>query len=181
MLYNANYNSLLVFLGPESALQELDRPDFLHPRFFIHCTTREDYTYILGTHAGAADKIDIFLPDTAVDLIHNYGIEAGQRRRFNLYCETDVLVNQYRRLTQTDPCDQVFNANQLETKLYKAAHRHLLRCITDLEKRSEAGDIDADDPLTVIGDLFEQSAVKINEAIRQKSVLPQQPAEQEEG
>jgi hypothetical protein len=177
---NTCYASILILFGSSDALQGFNRPDFLHQKFFIHCTIRDDCTKKINQHGNTAREMDIFLPDTAVDLIYSFNNLPCPRKQYHLYCETDDLVNRYRILVQSNICEQVFNANQIEKKLYVTAHRHLLHCINNLEKLAEEGDVDAHDLLLPIGELFEQSAAKINDDIRQKADLPRQAAEYEE-
>jgi hypothetical protein len=178
---NTSHPSLMVFLGSPGALQEFSNPDFLHPRFFIHCTKREDCTHILTSHDNRVDKMDIFLPHTAVDLIYFYRNLQCPRKRFHLYCETDDLVTEYKELVPSTVRDQVYNVNQIQGKLYRRSHVHLLSCINHLDKRAEEGDVDAADLLVPIAELFAQNAAYINEEIRQRSGLPVQPTEHEEG
>ena len=179
-MLNRHYTSILMLLSPLDLLEGLDKPEFLHPQFFMHCTERDEYTQKFMQHANIVRKMDIFLPNTAVDLIGFYQNLPHPQIRFHLYCETDDLVNQYERLERADICEDVFNVNEIEDKLHTAAHSHLLYSINSLKKRDRAGDVDAPDLLFSLGELFEQSAVKINDGIRKKGDLSQQPADNEE-
>jgi len=169
----------LVLFGPANALQEFKRPDFLHQDFFIHCSTRDELRTTIITHANANCEMDIFLPDTAVDLIGYYDNTVQLRKKFFLYCDTDNSVNRYENMMQPGKC-YVFNANEIEERLYDIAGMHLLHYLNNLKKLSKKGDVDADDMCVVIGELFEQCATTINEYIRQRSCLPVQPMEHEE-
>ncbi|CAF1052061.1 unnamed protein product [Rotaria magnacalcarata] len=177
---HTSYVSLLIFLGPHDALKDFRKPHFLHQRFFIHCITRDEFIDTLTRRQNTVKEIDIFVPHTAVDLIYRLGELQCLRKQFHLYCATDNLVAEYKRLVPYPSRDQVFNINRIELKLYRSATTHVLHCIDDSDVRSDAGDIDANDFRQVMGDIFEQLGVYINEDIRRKSCLPQQPTESEE-
>jgi hypothetical protein len=175
MLNACNYTSILLFLGPSDVLQGFTNPNLLHSQFFISCIGRDEFIQTFQQHANIVHDMDIYLPNTAVDLIGRYK-EQYPQKRFHLYCETEYLVNNYRG-TMRNICEQVFNVNQIERKLYKTANRHLLRYIDDLENRADEGDVDAGDLLIPIGELFEQTAAIIIEDIRQRDPPPQPPME----
>ena len=180
MAFTTDYTTLLLLLGPHNALEGFDRPDFLHPHFFSHCYTVDECKNVIQTRATAVRQIDIFLPHNAVDLTNFLPNLPSRLRNFHLYCETEDIVNQYKRLEISTICRRVFNTNRIEMELYKAAHSHLLCFIDNLQLLEEAGDENAADKLLEVGELFEQSARRINDSIRQKSGLPEQPAEREE-
>lgn len=180
MAFTTDYTTLLLLLGPYNALQGFVRPDFLHSHFFRHCHTADECKDVIQTHATTARQLDIFLPHSAVDLTNFLPTLPSPLRNFHLYCETEDIVNQYKRLEMSNICRRVFNTNRIEMELYKAAHSHLLRFIDNLQVPDEAGDENAADKLLEVGELFEQSAKRINDSIRQKSGLPEQPAEHEE-
>ncbi|CAF4115594.1 unnamed protein product [Rotaria socialis] len=148
--------------------------------FFIHCITRDEFIDTLTRHQSTVKEIDIFVPHTAVDLIYRFRELQCPRKQFHLYCATDSLVDEYKRLVPCTNRDQVFNINRIELKLYRRAIIHVLYCIDELDGRSDAGDIDANDFRQVMADIFEQLGVYINEDIRRKSCLPQQPTASEE-
>jgi hypothetical protein len=177
-MLNAHYASILLFLGPLDALQGINQSQILHSQFFIHSIERDQFIHIFEQRVNTVREMDIYLPNAAVDLIVPYKLQYPQKR-FHLYCETDNLVDNYRGMVP-DICEQVFNVNQIEKKLYKTANQHLLHSINDLEKRADEGDVDAGDLLTTIGEIFVRSAMEINDNIRQGADLPQQPAEHEE-
>ena len=180
MRSTADFNSLLILLAPQDALHGFVRPDFLHPQFFRHCTTRDQYKAVFQTHATIGREIDVFLPHNAVDLTNPFPTPPSPLRNFYLYCETEAFVTQYKRLQTSKICRRVFHGNQIEIELYDVAHFHLYRYKTNLQELEEEGDVDAGDKLLEVGELFAQSANKINDEIRQKSCLPEQPAEDEE-
>jgi hypothetical protein len=180
MVSTTECTTLLLLLGPYNALQDFARPDFLHPQFFRHSYTLDQCKDVLRALAITVRDIYIFIPHNAVDLTNFFQSPSSPTKRFYLYCETEDIVNQYNRLEPPNICRRVFNANRIEMELYKAAHFHLLRYVDHLEILSDAGDENAADQLPVLGTLLEQSAIMINDYIRQKSGLPAQPAESEE-
>ena len=167
--------SKMILLGPSDLLNGIQRPDFLHRDFFLLCTTRDECTKNVAEQTSVDRDIDIFLPDTAIDLIHVYQRASPTPRiRFYLYCSTDNLVNPHKRLIQLNICEQVFNVNQIEEKLYMAAQLHLIRCLHYLKKCADDRDDEAFDLLHPMSELVEQNTIWINGIIRRITGLPQQ-------
>ncbi|CAF3818015.1 unnamed protein product [Rotaria sp. Silwood1] len=124
--------------------------------------------------------MDIFLPHSSIDLISTYQNLLCPRISFYVYCQTEQILTEYQQMPIWSRYDLVFNMNMLRQQLERIAHKHLLICVQDLEKRKEAGDADAADLLVPIGEIFEENTRRINEEIRQKSCLSEIAAEFEE-
>ncbi|CAF2756347.1 unnamed protein product [Rotaria sp. Silwood2] len=178
---NMNYISLLALLGPSNILEDFDQRDFLHPNFFIHCFSRPQFMPILQRYQNDVLEMDIFLPDSSIDLVAPYRNLLCPRISFFVYCQTEDILRVYQQMPIWNRYDSVFNMNMLQQKLERRAQRHLLYLTEYLENRKEAEDADAADLLVPTGEMFERNATRINEEIRQKSCLGTQPDEVENG
>ncbi|CAF1670622.1 unnamed protein product [Adineta ricciae] len=176
-MLRADPSSILILLASNNALQGFDRPDFFHQHFFLHCHTPPQCKEIIEYYANFTGEIDIFLPHHAIVMVNIYGSPPNVRRRFHLYCDTDGFVTEYKRYQRSKLCEQVFHINELENRLYKKAHKHILNYLTLLDALAEDGDIDAEDIKLPVSELLLASAEKINDIIRQAAGLPEQPVE----
>ncbi|CAF2267893.1 unnamed protein product [Rotaria magnacalcarata] len=163
-------SSLLILLGLPNILEDVNQQDFLHPTFFRHCWTYEESMTILEHYQNTVRQIDIFLPDSTINLIHNYRKLMCPRISFYVYCDTEETLAEYRKMPIWTRYDSAFHRNKLQQQLERIAQFHLLIGLLDREMRSEAGDIDASDALVPISQIFLDNAAIISEEMQRGSL-----------
>ncbi|CAF3359128.1 unnamed protein product [Rotaria socialis] len=159
-------SSLLILLGLPNILEDLNQQDFLHPIFFRHCCTYEESMTILEHYQNTVRQIDIFLPDSKINLIYNYRKLMCPRISFYVYCDTEETLVEYREMSIWTRYDSAFHRNQLQKQLERIAQFHLLIILLDKRMRSETGDIDAVDALVPISQIFLANASRISEEMQ---------------